>query len=75
MVKVLDDIGAEKVTGSARGMAPAFDIVGVGPEEVAHGSFVGYFLLSVNEADLVYRLYGGAETAVNTENSAGRGAK
>lgn len=48
-----DDVGAEEEARAAGGETPAFDLVRVGPEEVAHGAFVGDFLLAVDEADLV----------------------
>ena len=53
MVEVLDDVGAEEETGAAGGEAPAVDVVWIGPEEIAHGAFVGYFLLAVDESDFV----------------------
>ena len=45
--------------------------VGVGPEEVAHGSVVGHFLLPVDRADLVEREDRRAEATVNTEDLSG----
>lgn len=47
LVEDLDDIGAEEEAGAPGGEAPAVDFVGVGPEEVAHGSFVGDFLFAI----------------------------
>ena len=53
VVEVSDDVGSKEKSGSAGGETPAFDLVGVGPEEVAHGAFVGDFLFAVDEADFV----------------------
>ena len=46
-VEVRDDVGAEEEACPAGREAPAFDVVGVGPEEVAHGAFVGDLLFAV----------------------------
>mgnify|MGYP004502308625 CR=1 FL=1 len=53
VVEALDNVCAEEEACAARGQTPAVDLVGVGPEEVAHGAFVGDFLLAVEQADLV----------------------
>ena len=47
MVEAFDDVRAEEETGAAGGETPAVDFVGVRPEEVAHGAFVGDFLFAV----------------------------
>ena len=47
VVEALHDVGAEEEAGAARGEAPAVDLVRVAPEKVAHGAFVGHFLLAV----------------------------
>ena len=72
-VEVADDVGAEEEARAARGQAPAFDLVRVGPEEVAHGAFMGDFLLAVDEADLVDGVDEGGEAAVDAEDGAGGG--
>jgi hypothetical protein len=47
VVEVLDNIAAEKESSASRTQTPSFDFVGIGPEEIAHGTFVGDFLFSV----------------------------
>ena len=47
VVEALDDVRSEKEAGAAGAQAPAVDFVRVGPEEVAHGAFVGDFLFAV----------------------------
>ena len=73
MVEVADYVAAEEEAGAAGGEAPAFDLVGVAPEEVAHGAFVGDFLLAVDEADFVDGFDEWGETAVDAEDGAGGG--
>lgn len=53
VVELADDAGAEEEAGTARGEAPTFDIIWVGPEKITHGTFVGDFLFAVEQADLV----------------------
>ncbi len=44
-IKSLDNIGAKEITGTAWRHTPAFNVLGVGPEQVTHGSVVRYFHL------------------------------
>jgi len=73
VVEVADNVGAEEESCTARREAPAFDLVWVGPEEIAHGAFVGDFLFAVYQTDLVDRFNQWGEPAVDTEHGAGGG--
>ena len=68
VVKGLRDVLAKGVTGSSRGNAPAAAIVGIRPQQIAHGSLVGYLLNAVQGANVVQRVNGGRETAVQAED-------
>ena len=68
MIEPLHDIPAEEKACTARGETPAFDVVWVGPEEVAHAAFVGYFLLTVDKADLIHAVDERREPAMNAKN-------
>lgn len=70
MVESFYNVRAEKETCASRGKAPAVDVIGIGPEEVAHGAFVGDFLFAVQEADFVYGIDEGGEAAVDAEDGA-----
>ena len=72
-IEVADDVGAEEEARTTRRQAPAFDLIRVGPEQVAHGAFVGDFLLAVDEADFVDGVDEGREAAVHAEDGAGGG--
>lgn len=50
------DVLAEGVAGTAGRDTPAAAVVGIGPEEVAHGAFVGDFDYAVDSFDLVERI-------------------
>jgi hypothetical protein len=53
VVEVFDDIGAEEEACATGGETPSVDVVWIGPQEIAHGAFVGDFLFAVDEADFV----------------------
>ena len=53
VVEVFNYVGAEEETSTAGGEAPAVNVVWIGPEKIAHGAFVGHFLLAVDESDFV----------------------
>ena len=72
-IEVTDDVGAEEEAGAARREAPAFNLVRVGPEKVAHGALVGDFLLAVDEADFVDGVDERGEAAMDAEDGAGGG--
>ena len=56
-------------TSAARAEPPAVNVLGVGPEEVAHGALVRHLLLAVDDADLVQRVDGRAQAAVHGEHA------
>lgn len=59
MVERLGNILAESVTCTTRGYAPATSVIGVGPEQVAHGTFVWYFLYAVERPNIIKRVDAG----------------
>lgn len=63
------DLRAKCIPGTARTQTKlvAFGIR-VAPDEVGHGAFVGNFAEAVDDFDLVDRVDGGAEAAVDTED-------
>ena len=68
VVECLGDILTESISCATRADAPSAAIVGVRPQQIAHGTFVGYFLYSVEAADVVEGVDAGGETAVEAEN-------
>jgi hypothetical protein len=52
LVELGHHISAEEVASAAGRQAPALDVLGVGPHEVAHGAVVGDLLLAVNYTNL-----------------------
>ena len=58
------------VSGSPGGDAPAASVIGVRPEEVAHGALVRHLLQPVQGADVVQGVDAGGEAAVETEDLA-----
>ena len=67
--ELLGDVLAEGVAGPARRYAPAASVVGVGPDQVAHGSLVGDLLDAVEIPGMVEGVDGGAESAVEAEDA------
>ncbi len=68
MVELLRDVLSERIAGSSGRDAPPATVVGVGPKQIADGSFVGNFLDAVELADLVESVDGRRETSMQTEN-------
>ena len=69
-VELADHVASEEISGTSRRDSPALGVLGVGPEQVAHGAVVGNLLLPVDGPDLVQGLDTGAEAAVDTEDLA-----
>jgi hypothetical protein len=67
--ELLGDVLAKGVAGPTRRYAPAASVVGVGPNQVAHGSLVGYLLDAVEVPGMVEGVDGGAQSAVEAEDS------
>ena len=67
VVELFGNILTKCVTSSSRIHSPACSVIGVRPEEVAHGSFVRYFLESFEGANVVEGLNAGRESSVETE--------
>mmetsp|Transcript_111600 Transcript_111600/g.326405 ORF Transcript_111600/g.326405 Transcript_111600/m.326405 type:complete len:216 (-) Transcript_111600:149-796(-) len=69
LVELLHDVSAEEVAGTARRQAPALEVLGVRPHEVAHRPVVRDLLLAVDAADVVQRVDGRGEAAVDAEDA------
>lgn len=67
VVELLGDVLAEGVPGATRVHAPAGAIIGVRPEQVAHGSFVRDFLESFESSDVIKGLNAGRESTMQAE--------
>jgi hypothetical protein len=59
-IELSNHIAAKQVAGTTRTQAPAINLLGIRPQQVAHGAIVWYFLLAINQTDL------------NSETSTGR---
>eukprot|EP00961_Rhodomonas_salina_P141379 1903451-Rhodomonas_salina.2 len=70
LVELRRDVSSKQVPSAARAQAPAVNVLGVRPHEVAHGPVVRDLLLAVYRADLVERVDGGRESAVDAEDLA-----
>lgn len=53
VVESLTDVLAESVTSTSGTDSPTASVVGITPKQIAHGSFVGYLLDSVERTDVV----------------------
>ena len=52
LVKLCTDVTPEEVASTPGAEAPAFDILWIRPQQIAHGPIVRHFLLSVYRANL-----------------------
>lgn len=68
LVERLDDVAAKEVTGTAGRDTPAFDVLGIGPEKIAHGTLVGNFAATFDVAHLFECGEHGGETGVDAED-------
>ena len=68
VVELLRDVLTETIAGAARADTPTTSVIGVGPEQVAHRSFVRHLDLPVNGAYLIERVQVWREAAVQAEN-------
>jgi hypothetical protein len=68
VVERLADVLTEGVPRTTGRYPPTTAVVGVGPEEVAHRSFVRNFLDAVDGADVVERVDGGGKSTVEAED-------
>jgi hypothetical protein len=67
MVELFRDVLPERVASTSGRDAPAAAVIGVRPQQVADGSFVGHFLHSVQLTNLVEGVDRRRETSVETE--------
>ena len=67
VVERLGDVLTEGVASSAGRYSPASAVIGVGPEEVTHGTLVWDLLEPVQSSDMVQRVDTRGEAAVQTE--------
>lgn len=68
VVERLGNVLAERVSGTTGGDAPAATVVGVGPQEITHGTLVRDLLDPVESPDVVEGVDAGGKTAVEAED-------
>ena len=67
VIELFDDVTAEQVACTARAESPAFDVLWVAPQQVAHGALVRHLLFAVDDAYLVESVDRGREATVYAE--------
>lgn len=68
MVKCLRNILPERVSCATRRNTPTTSVIGIAPEQIAHGSFMRNFLDTVERTDVIECVDGRTETSVEAEN-------
>ena len=68
MIECLRYVLTERVSRTSRADSPTASVVRIAPEQIAHWSFVRYFLDSVEGADVIKRVDARREAAVQTED-------
>lgn len=68
LIENLDTVLAEDKPSASWTDAPTLNLLWITPHEVTHGSFMRHLLLAINCLDLIERLYGWGEAAVDTED-------
>ena len=64
---MLSDVLSEGVTRPSGVHSPACAVIGVGPEQVAHGALMGNFLESLKGADVVECFDAGGQSSMQAE--------
>ena len=70
VAEVTGDLGSEDPSGASSVDGPIFDVLRVGPHQIAERSFVRDFYLAIDCPDLVDGLYFRAESTMHAENLA-----
>lgn len=70
VVELFGDIFSEGISSTSRGNTPSASVIRVGPEQIAHGPFMGDFLVPVKLSYLIQAVKTGGESAVETEDLA-----
>ena len=68
VIKSLGNVLSKSVSSTPRRDTPAAPVVGVGPEQVAHGPLVRHLLKTVQSANVVQSVDAGTQAAVQAEN-------
>ena len=70
VIELGGDLGAEQPAGTAGRNGPSLtgEVLGIGPHQIAEGTFVRNLLLSVNHSDLIERLDLGRKSTVHAVN-------
>ena len=68
VVESLRDILAKGIPSTTRRDAPAASVIGVRPEQVAHGSLMGHFLYPIEGADVIKGINARRQSTVKTED-------
>lgn len=67
VVELFGDVLAEGVSSASGVHAPAGAVIRIGPQEIAHGTFMGDFLEALQSTDVVQSLNTGGESSVEAE--------
>jgi len=67
-IEGLRDVLAKGVASSSRGDSPSSSLIGITPQQIAHGSVVGNLLDSVQASDRVQALDGGRQATVHAQD-------
>mmetsp|Transcript_16426 Transcript_16426/g.40599 ORF Transcript_16426/g.40599 Transcript_16426/m.40599 type:complete len:318 (+) Transcript_16426:882-1835(+) len=68
LVEGFHHVAAEEISRAPRAEAPAVALLGIAPEQIAHGSVVGHLALPVDRADLVQIRHHRREPPVHAKN-------
>jgi len=68
VVELIRNILAEGISSASRRKTPSRSIIGIRPEKITHGAFVGNFLNSIKSSDVIKSIDGGRKSTVQTEN-------
>ncbi len=68
LAELRDHVRAEEIARAAGTHTPSLRLLGIGPEEIAHGSIMRHFLFAIERADLIQTLDRRGQPAMHTED-------
>ena len=67
-IELLHDLASEEIASATRTDHPPWNVIGVGPHEITHGSIVRNLLFAINHSDLIQSAYRWRQAAMDAED-------
>lgn len=68
LVELFGNVVTKRIASSSGGYSPTVSVIRIGPKQVAHRAFVGNLLNSIQRSNMIERVDGGRESAMEAED-------